>query len=103
MEHSNKQLEVLLREARPTPTLPPRFEESVWRRIEHSQAGLALRLPVTWVDRLASRLMRPRLAMVGIAALILIGGLVGVVDGSMSAREAAKEQYLVAVAPSPVR
>jgi hypothetical protein len=95
-------LRELLRSARPAPPLPPRFQEGVWRRIEGAEApGSAS--PWAWLDGLVERLLRPRFALAGIAALLMISGLAGVLSGTEMAKQTAQARYLAAVAPNSVR
>jgi hypothetical protein len=90
----------LLREARATPSLPPRFRENVWRRIEDSE------LPTTqesWLDALAALILRPRLAFAFAAVLVLMGGMIGTKDGVQTARHDAEARYVASVAPGSLR
>jgi hypothetical protein len=101
---SNKgPLRDLLRSARPAPPLPPRFEEGVWRRIENAEAPDDAPLRWAWLDGWAERLLRPRFALAGIAALLLVSGLAGVLSGTEMAKQTAQARYLAAVAPNSVR
>ena len=92
----------LLRESRAETSLPPRFQENVWRRIEEvameSSAGASTRL-----DALVAWLLRPRLAFIGIAVLILVGAFLGMREGTHTAQQDARSQYLTAVAPNSLR
>jgi hypothetical protein len=94
-------LSALLRESRAAPSLPPRFQENVWRRIESAADRTAGASP--WLDALVTRLIRPRFALAAVAALVLAGVLLGVHDGRQVARSDAQAQYLASVAPNPVR
>jgi len=77
------------------PSLPPRFQENVWRRIEKADAKSA----ATWLDVLAGWLLRPRLA-VAVAAVLVVTGLgLGWNNGERLARNDAQARYLSAVAP----
>ncbi|MCU0787445.1 MAG: hypothetical protein MUC91_04535 [Verrucomicrobia bacterium] len=103
IEAKEDRLSRVLRQARPAPALSPRFQESVWRCIERSDLEAEhLESPV-WVERLLSLLLRPRLAIAGAMVLLLIGGGMGVLDGSAEARQAARDQYIASVAPYAVR
>jgi hypothetical protein len=93
----------LLREARPAPPLPPRFQEGVWRRIEKAEAPSEAASPLAWLDRLVERLLRPRFALASITALLLVSGLAGVLNGTETAKQTAQARYLSAVAPNTVR
>ncbi len=92
-------LRTLLGRARPAPALPPRFQEGVWRRIAKTEAPVEL----GWLDRLLVTFMRPRLALVGLAAMLLLSTVAGLMDGTASARQTAQARYLSAVAPNTVR
>jgi hypothetical protein len=93
-------ISALLREARVAPALPPRFSEQVWRRIEH--AGAPAKAD-SWLDALANLLFRPRWAVAAVAILVLVGALVGTLDGRSAARQNAQMTYLAAVAPQAGR
>lgn len=84
----------LLRDGRPTPALPPRFEENVWRRIEQNEAPAR----ANWVEALALLVLKPRFAIASVCGLVLIGALLGTWDGSAHARRAAQERYVASVA-----
>jgi hypothetical protein len=102
-EPNEARLRELLRQARPSPLLPPRFQESVWRRIERGEYAPGPVAPLAWLDALAGRLFRPRLALAGVAALLVLGGVLGVAQGTVEARHAARAAYLSAVAPNTIR
>lgn len=92
-------LRALLRAARPDAPLPPRFEESVWRRLDAARPTRGAGVLAQRLDRVVTWLVRPRLALVGVAMLLLTGTLLGVVQGANLAHELAKERYLAAVSP----
>jgi hypothetical protein len=96
-------LGALLRESRIAPTLPPRFQESVWRRIEDAAAPSKSIGSIVWLDTLAALILRPRLAFATVATLILAGVLLGTYQGTQVARQDAQTRYLAAVAPNPLR
>ena len=102
-EPNEARLRDLLRGARPAPPLPPRFQEAVWRRIEKAEAPSEATSPVAWLDRLVERLLRPRFALAGITALLLVSGVAGVLSGTETAKQTAQARYLSAVAPNTVR
>jgi hypothetical protein len=102
-EPNEARLRDLLRDARPAPPLPPRFQEAVWRRIEQAGSPPEATSVLTGLDRLVERLLRPRFALAGITALLLVSGLAGVLSGNETARQAAQARYLSAVAPPTVR
>jgi hypothetical protein len=92
----------LLRESRVSPSLPPRFQEGVWRRIENADRDIvADNFP--WLEGLLRRVLRPRLALATVAALMLLGVLLGVREGAETARHADQARYLDAVAHSVLR
>jgi hypothetical protein len=94
-------LQALLREARPMPDLPLGFQNSVWRRIEQADAKS---VPKTaWLEALVAWLLRPRHALVGATALVLVGITIGVQQGDSRAHEIARERYVNAVSPIQTR
>jgi hypothetical protein len=96
-------LSALLRESRAAPALPPRFQESVWRRIEDAEAPASSALALSWLEALAALVLRPRFALATATALVLAGALLGVRAGNLAANRAAQAQYLAAVAPAALR
>jgi hypothetical protein len=99
----NTGLSTVLRKARPAPPLPPRFQESVWRRIESQErrAGSEIASP-SWLDVLVQRLLQPRWALASLAVLVVAGGVIGAANSSTEHRHQAQARYLSAVAPSSV-
>lgn len=95
-----ERLHALLRETRPAPPLPPRFQDAVWRRIESAENAQTTASPWSWLDRLVERLLVPRFAVAGLAALLVAGGITGVITGNDTARRQAEQRYLAAVAPN---
>jgi len=103
-ENSNAndaKLSALLRQSRPAHSLPPRFQEGVWRRIEESEAPA----PVSrgWLDALVLRLLRPRFALAAATVLVLAGSLVGAREGRQAAHADAQSRYIASVAPNSLR
>ncbi len=96
-------LSELLRESRSAPSLPPRFQEGVWRRIEAAEATTRSTSGPSWLDALAALVLRPRLAFAVVVVLIAAGGLWGAHAGSQFARHEAQARYLAAVAPNSLR
>ena len=96
-------LGTLLRASRPAPTLPPHFQEGVWRRIEKAAAPAKATGGITWLDALAALVLRPRLAMATATVLIVAGALLGVRDGNQMAKQDAQARYLAVVAPNSLR
>ncbi len=93
----------LLREARTTPLLPPRFQENVWRRIETAEKHSATASAGNWLDVMTGWLLRPRLAF-AIAAMLILAGLgLGWDRGEQLARQDAQARYVAVVAPNALR
>jgi len=100
MNPDDIKLSEVLRAARPSPALPLRFKENIWRRIEAAEAPVKSE---SWLDALAMLVLRPRFALATAAALIVVGALLGVREGNVAANQTAQEQYLTAVAPTSLR
>jgi hypothetical protein len=100
MNTEDIKLQTLLRGNRPAPSLPPRFQQDVWRRIE--DADLSAR-PAAWLDALAALVLRPRFALAAATALVLAGIFLGALDGRQEARQEAQANYLASVAPHSAR
>ena len=96
-------LGTLLRVSRVGPTLPPRFQEGVWRRIEEADAPAPLTGGIAWLDALAAQVLRPRFALATATVLIVAGALLGVREGSQMVKQDAQARYLAAVAPHSLR
>jgi hypothetical protein len=94
---SDGRLGSLLREARPVPDLPPRFQENVWRRIERPEATATT---PSRIDVFAAWVLKPRFALAAAIALVLAGVLLGSLEGAAQARQTAQERYLSTVAMS---
>ena len=104
LEPADGHLRTLLQSARPESPLPPRFQESVWRRLDHARPPVpAAGSPLAGLDRWVERLLRPRFALASLGLLLVAGGLSGVLASSRAARQQAQQHYLAAVAPHPVR
>lgn len=100
-ELNNEPLRTLLREARPAAQLPPRFRESVWRRIEKEDAPPVTKpAPLGWLQRWTERLLLPRFALAILALLLVAGGLTGFISSADMVKQQAQERYLSAVAPN---
>ena len=100
MNPDDAKLSGLLRQSRPSPSLPPRFQENVWRRIEDSEAAMK---PDTWLDALAALVLRPRFAAITVSILVIAGALLGIQQGGRMAQKDAQSQYIAAVAPVALR
>ncbi len=93
-------ISALLRQARVSPGLPPRFQQNVWRRIEDAEAPAKSE---SWLDALVALILRPRFAMAAAAVLLLAGVSAGTLDGRQVARHDAQMNYLASVAPQAGR
>jgi hypothetical protein len=90
----DRELHTLLRESRPHPGLPPRFQENVWRRIDQAEVhGRSS----NWFEALAGLLLKPRFAVASVGFVLLIGTLLGSLDGQSRARLVAQERYVASV------
>jgi hypothetical protein len=96
-------LSSLLRASRVAPALPPRFQENVWRRIEDAEAPVTSAPGLSWLDALAALVFRPRFAYATVAALMMVGALLGVHQGAQRAKQDAQAQYVAMVAPNALR
>lgn len=92
-------LRALLKEWKQEASLPPRFQEQVWRRIEHSEVTPVptVSLATVFANWLTNLLPRPALAAAYVAVLLVVGASVGWsqarqetarVSGELSARYA---------------
>ena len=75
--NNDEALRKVLQEWRMEASLPPRFQEAVWRRIERAQAPAA---PSAWrviTHWISSILPRPALAAAYLAILLTIGATAG--------------------------
>ena len=99
----DEKLRTLLRGARPVVTLPPHFQENVWRRIERANASERSGVGATWLDTLAVWILRPRLAFAFAAVLLLTGLGLGWGQGQRLAQDDAQARYVAAVAPNHLR
>ena len=97
----DEKLGTLLRESRLSPSLPPRFQENVWRRIEDAEAPAGS--SAIWLEALVAMILRPRFAYAALAALMLAGISLGAFSGAQSARHEAEARYVASVAPNPLR
>lgn len=96
-------LGALLRESRPSPPLPPRFQANVWRRIESADAQAVTARTGNWLDAVAAWVFRPRLAVAVATVVVLAGMSLGWREGEQFARHDAQARYLAAVAPNSLR
>jgi hypothetical protein len=99
---NDEKLGALLRKARPTlPSLPPRFQEGVWRRIEESEIPATAR--VSWLEAVMSWALRPKFALTVAVVLVAAGSLVGAREGNRAAHQDAQTRYIASVAPNSLR
>jgi hypothetical protein len=72
-------LRALLQEWKPEASLPPRFQEQVWRRIERAETAPvpSVSLATVFANWLTNLLPRPALATAYVAVLLVIGASVG--------------------------
>ena len=99
-----ERLRSLLRESWPAQPLPPRFKESVWRRIDQAdRAVIPTPSLFNWLDSWAERLLLPRFALASLALMLVAGGLTGAIRSADAAKQQAQERYLSAIAPNPLR
>lgn len=98
----DEKLRTLLRATRPAPTLPPRFEENVWHRIEAGEERSFAGEP-GWLTLLAGWVLKPRLALAVAALVALVGIGLGWNSAEHQARSDAQARYLAAVAPNSLR
>ena len=103
MNADDAKFSALLRAARSSPSLPPRFQEAVWRRIEEAASPAQSAGGVTWLDALVALVLRPRFAFATVSVLLLAGVLLGTYSGTQAARQDAQSRYLAAVAPNSLR
>lgn len=99
----DRRLSALLRESRSEPSLPPRFQQSVWRRIEEADAPVETTRSMTGLDAIIARAVRPRFAVAIAVVLVVAGSLAGVREGRQMARQQAQTRYISSVAPNSLR
>ncbi|MFZ0827232.1 MAG: hypothetical protein WAO02_07395 [Verrucomicrobiia bacterium] len=100
---NDAKLGTLLRASRVGPTLPPRFQEGVWRRIEETEAPVRATGGPVWLDALAALVLRPRFALAAATVLMVVGATLGLREGSQIAHQDAQARYLAVVAPNSLR
>ncbi len=96
-------LSQILRECRPAPGIPPGFQEAVWRRIERAEAGAGPSVLPGWLARLASWASGPQFALASVGVMLVLGTVLGLMDGRALTMKMAQERYLAAVSPLTVR
>jgi hypothetical protein len=90
------ELRALLRAAHPAPSLPPRFQEGVWRRLERSERSNPT---PGWFESFVAGLLRPAYASIGLAAVMVAGVGLGLRDTEVSNLMTEQARYLAAVSP----
>ena len=100
MNPEDTKLSALLRASRTSPSLPPRFQENVWRRIEDAEAP---EKSESWLDTFVALILRPRFAFATAAILVFAGVLLGAREGAQTARHDAQMRYVASVAPNSLR
>ena len=90
-------LRCLLRDADTEAELPPRFQESVWRRIDAARRQPSQK--PSWLESLVALLLRPAVATAGLAILMIAGGLLGVQSGRERVEQDARARYVDSVNP----
>jgi len=96
-------LSALLRESRALPSLPPRFQQGVWRRIEETEAPAETSRFAVKLEAMIAWVLRPRFAFAAAILLVATGSLVGVREGRQIARQQAETRYIASVAPNSLR
>jgi hypothetical protein len=95
-------LRALLRTSRPQAELLPGFREGVWRRVARVSSGDRTDAPaLLW--RLVGFLLQPRWAVAAAGILLVIGGMLGALDGHRRADSQARARYVALVAPLVIR
>lgn len=91
----------LLKEAALAPELPLGFQKAVWRRIETRAVESPEKL-VSSALGILGWLLRPRVAMASLGAVLLSGVILGAAHGMAAHKEQARDRYLAAVAPMEI-
>jgi hypothetical protein len=95
IDPGDARLSALLRAERPTADLPPSFGQNVWRRIERAEQhepGI-----IEWLARL---LVTPRIAIAGLALVVVLAGGIGAARGVQTGHREARDKYLASVDPA---
>jgi len=100
MNSNDAKLSALLRGSRLSPSLPPRFQENVWRRIEDAEAPVKSE---SWLEALVILILRPRFAFATAVLLLFAGALLGAHEGSQAVRHDAQARYVASIAPDSLR
>lgn len=87
-----------LKEAHPSSSLPPRFQEGVWSRIDRAERQESAR-GANGLEFWLARLLRPAWISAGLAGVMLAGVWVGIRDGDSQALQEGRSRYLAVVSP----
>ncbi len=101
----DEKLSKLLREWKVEVSVPPRFQEQVWRRIERAEAHPKVILLHAFTHWVESTFMRPALAVSYIAVLLSVGlttGYLQAKDKSAQAEARWRTAYVQTVDPYQV-
>jgi hypothetical protein len=74
-DHTDQNLNKVLKEWRVSAALPPRFQEQVWHRIEEAETRDSAW--VTFLREISAAFARPALAVSYVAVLLMVGLAVG--------------------------
>jgi hypothetical protein len=99
---SDEALRQTLQQWKVDASLPPRFQEQVWRRIELSEAPVELPAWLRLWNRLSAALTRPSLAVSYVTLLLLSGVLAGYLQAHISRTQASGDmaaRYVQMVSP----
>lgn len=90
----------LLREAHPAPSLPPRFQEAVWQRMERS-ARTAMEAPrsLFGLEAWLRNWFRPAYLAAGLALAVLGGTWLGFRHAEARFRRVEQARYVASVDP----
>ena len=92
-------LRALLRDAHPSPELPPRFQEGVWRLLDRAGRRGVASGSAGWMEVLVRGLLRPTYATAGLVALMFAGVWLGVREGETRLHRVEQAHYVAAVSP----
>ena len=91
-----------LRDWKVDASLPPRFDEGVWKKIERAESVGTVNLWAVLRIRLAEAFARPSLAVSYVVVLLLVGSAAGYWQGQIASQRADEKfsaQYVAAVDP----
>jgi hypothetical protein len=99
---NDEALSKLLRTWKPEAQLPPRFQETVWQRIERADSCVKSPLWQVLADRIEAALARPALAVAYVAVLFFAGlgaGYWHAEDRTAQATSQSRSRYVQTVDP----